>query len=46
MTKETKRLIEMWLKWSIKKQSKLFNQNFITRFLYKVAVKRWLNSKY
>ncbi len=46
MTKQTKRLIEIWLKWSIKEQSKLFNQNFITRFLYKVAVKKSLKSKY
>ncbi len=46
MTKQTKRIIEMWLKWSIKEQSKLFNQNFITKFLYKIAVKKWLKSKY
>jgi len=46
MTKETRKIIEKWLLWSIKAQSKLFNQNFITKLLYKGAVKRWNLAKF
>ena len=46
MTKKTRELIEKWLKWSIEKQSELFNQNFLTKLLYRKAVKKWLKAKY
>ncbi len=46
MTKITRKMIEQWLEGSIEKQAKLFNQNFITKFLYKRAVKKWLKTKY
>jgi hypothetical protein len=46
MTKKTRKIIEAWLKWSIQEQSKLFNQNFITKLFYWKAVKKWLNAKY
>lgn len=46
MTNKTRKIIEIWLKGSIKEQSKLFNQNFITKFLYWKAVKKWLKAKY
>ena len=46
MTNKTRKRIEIWLKGSIEKQSKLFNQNFITKLLYKSVVKKWLKAKY
>ena len=46
MTNKTRKIIETWLRWSIEKQSKLFNQNFLTKLLYKSVVKKWLKAKY
>lgn len=46
MTKEIKTFIKKGMEWSIKKQSELFNQNFITRYLYKKAVNKWNSSSY
>lgn len=46
MTEKTRKIIEKWLEWSIEKQDKLFNQNFITKFLYWKAVKKWLSAKF
>ncbi|MDP2090975.1 MAG: hypothetical protein Q8K30_05265 [Candidatus Gracilibacteria bacterium] len=46
MTEKTRKIIEKGLEGSIEKQDKLFNQNFITKFLYGKAVKKGLSAKF
>jgi len=46
ITKEIRKFIKQGMEWSIKKQSELFNQNFVTRYLYRKAVSKWNSSSY
>ncbi|EKE26716.1 MAG: hypothetical protein ACD_4C00185G0009 [uncultured bacterium (gcode 4)] len=40
MTNQAKKILKQGMEWSIEKQSKVFNNNFITRYLYNAALKR------
>lgn len=40
MTKIERKLLKKGMEGSIEKQSKMFNQSFVTKYLYKQAVKR------